>query len=78
LFTWKKPNLDTITPEDYEKNKSILLMTSSYLEQYCPDTNIHVLRGPKYRNVISKLFSKKPAGQQPCAGLASKRKWLKY
>jgi hypothetical protein len=55
LLTRKKPNLDLITPEDCEKYKSILLVTSGHLEE-CLDGNGHVSRGPKYRNVISKLF----------------------
>jgi hypothetical protein len=45
-----------IIPDDYEKYKSSLHMTSGHLEKYRPDGNVHVLRGPKYRNVISKLF----------------------
>jgi hypothetical protein len=52
LLIRKKPNLDLITAQDYEKYKSILLMTSGHLEQYRADGNIHVSRGPKYRNVI--------------------------
>jgi hypothetical protein len=56
LLTRKKPNLVLITAQDYEKYKSILLMTSGHLEQYHAEGNIHVSRGPKYRNVISKQF----------------------
>jgi hypothetical protein len=56
LLTQKRSDLDAITSENYEKYKSILLMTSGNLEQYRPDSNVHVSRGQKYTTVISKLF----------------------
>jgi hypothetical protein len=64
LLTPKKPNMDLIKTEDYEKYKSILLMRSGNLEQYRADGNIHVSRGPKYRNVISKLFPRQARVQR--------------
>jgi hypothetical protein len=56
VLTRKKPNLDAVTTEDYWKYKSILQMTNAHLEQYELGGNIHVSRGVKYRDVISKLF----------------------
>jgi hypothetical protein len=80
LLTQKKPDLDAITSDDYEKYKSILLMTSGHLEQYRPDGNVHVSRGPKYRTVISKLFPKTRIGghrRRETASLQG-RKWLEF
>jgi hypothetical protein len=64
LLTCKKPNLDNKTAQDYETYKSILLMTSGHLEQYLADGNIHVSRGPKYRNVILKLLPRQARVQR--------------
>jgi hypothetical protein len=77
LLTRKKPNLDLITAEDYEKYKSILLMTSSHLEQYRADGNIHVSRGPKYRNGILKLFPRQARGQRRLSVFPGKL-WIDY
>jgi hypothetical protein len=56
LLTCNKPNPDAITTNDYRKYKNIPHMTNAQLEQYEPGGNIHVSRGAKYRDVISKLF----------------------
>jgi hypothetical protein len=77
LLTRKKPNLDLITVQDYEKYKSILLMTSGHLEQYLADDNIHVSLGPKYRNVISKLFPRQ-AGVERRASVVPGKLWIDY
>jgi hypothetical protein len=77
LLTRKKPNLVLITRQDYEKYKSILLMTSGHLEQYRADGNIHVSRGPKYRNVISKLFPRQ-ARVQRRASVYPGKLWIDY
>jgi hypothetical protein len=67
LLTRKKPNQDFITAQDYDKYKSILLMTCGHLEQYRPDGNIHVPQGSKYRNVVSKLFPTSRGQRRACA-----------
>jgi hypothetical protein len=64
MLTRKKPNTDLNSAEDYEKYKSILLMTNGHLEQYRPYSNVHVSREPNYRNVISKLFPRQARGQR--------------
>ena len=68
LLTRKKPNLAAVTTKDYRKYKSILQMTNAHLEQYEPGGNIHVSRGVKYRDVISKLFPQR----------GSKQSWVTY
>jgi hypothetical protein len=75
LLTRKKQNLDLITAQNYEKYKSILLIKSGHLELYRADGNIHVSRGPKYRNVISKLFPRQ-AREQRKASVFPGKQWI--
>jgi hypothetical protein len=68
LLTRKKTNLAAVTTKELRKYKSILQMTDAHLEQYEPGCNIHVSRGVKYRNVISKLFPQR----------GGKHSWVTY
>jgi hypothetical protein len=57
LLTKKKPNVDIVTSDDYRQYKGILEMTNAHLEGYMPGGNIHISRGFKYKEIISKLFA---------------------
>jgi hypothetical protein len=73
------PIIDLITPEDYERYKNILLITSVHLKQKRPDGHVHVSRGAKYRNAISKLFPRLPTDRQKRRGAALRvKQWLEY
>jgi hypothetical protein len=56
LLTRNSVDRKVITESDLEKNKSILELTNVHLEGYAPGGDITVIRGPKFNNVISKLF----------------------
>jgi hypothetical protein len=45
-----------ITEGDLKTYKSILELTNAHLEGYAPGGDITIIRGPKFNNVISKLF----------------------
>jgi hypothetical protein len=58
---WKlitRNDIDTgaIFPNDMQRYKSILKLTSAHLSGYEPDGNIKICRGVKYVKVISNLF----------------------
>jgi hypothetical protein len=58
----------TISPNDMQRYKSILKLTSAHSSGYEPDGNIKISRGVKYVKVISNLF---PSG-------TIKHPWDKY
>jgi len=55
-FYSKKVNTDLITTNDLKRYKNILEMTNAHLEGYEPGASILTSRGPKFRNIITKLF----------------------
>ena len=75
LLTHKKPNVNIVTTDDYKKYKGILEMTNAHLEGYVPGGNIHISRGFKYKEIISKLFA--PTRRRG-AESALRRHWVKY
>src|SRR5215510_10953229 len=56
LLTRKKVKRENITTADLRNYKSILERTNAHKKHYEPGGNIHISRGAKYRDVISKLF----------------------
>jgi hypothetical protein len=76
LLTRTKPNFDIVTSNDYRKYKSILEMTNAHLEGYTSGGNIHISRGYKYKQVISKLFG--PTTRRRGAESALRRHWMQY
>jgi hypothetical protein len=61
LLTRKKVDRQLVTQSDLQTYKNILELTNAHLERYEPGANIQISRGVKFRDVISKLFSDKPA-----------------
>jgi hypothetical protein len=75
ILTRKKVKRETITSNDLKTYKQILTMTNAHLEGYEPGSNIHIERGPKFRNVIASLFADtEKRGQE----FALARRWAKY
>jgi hypothetical protein len=56
LLTSQTVNRKKITEDDLKTYKSILELTNAHLEGYEPSGNIQITRGPKFREIISKLF----------------------
>jgi hypothetical protein len=56
LLTSNDVDTGTISPNDTQRYKSILKLTSAHLSGYEPDGNIKISRGVKYVKVISNLF----------------------
>jgi hypothetical protein len=50
-------------------------MTHGQLEGYEPGANIQISRGPKYKDIIAKLF---PQTRRRGLELAKRRKWITY
>jgi hypothetical protein len=68
LLTRNDVDTGTISPNDMQRYKSILKLTSAHLSGYEPDGNIKISRGVKYVKAISNLF---PSG-------TIKHRWDKY
>jgi hypothetical protein len=68
LLTRNDVDTGPISPNEMQRYKCILQLTSAHLEGYEPDGNIKISRGVKYVNVISNLF---PSG-------TFKHSWDKY
>ena len=53
-----------MTADDPKRYKSILKFTNAHLQGYEPGGNVQTSRGPKFRDIISKLFpqSRRPRG----------------
>jgi hypothetical protein len=75
LLTRKRINKDKVTTSDLKLYKNILQMTHGHLERYEPSANIQITRGPKFKEVISKLF---PQSRKRGVELSIRRKWLTY
>jgi transposase-like protein len=56
LLTRNAVDNKVITEDDLKTYKSILELTNAHLEGYAPGGDIMIIRGPKFNNVISKLF----------------------
>ena len=56
LLTRKNVNRGVVIADDLKRYKKILHLTNAYLQGYKPGGNVHTSRGPKLREVISKLF----------------------
>jgi hypothetical protein len=56
LLTRNDVDTGTISPNDMQRYKSILKLSSVHLSGYEPDGNIKISRGVKYTKVISNLF----------------------
>jgi hypothetical protein len=56
LLTPNDVDTDTISPNDMQRYKSVLKMTSAHLTRYEPEGKIKISRGLKYTKVISNLF----------------------
>jgi hypothetical protein len=75
LLSRKNVKRETITAADLKTYKKILTMTNAHLEGYEPGSDIHIERGPKFRNIIATLFGDaKKRGQES----ALARRWAKY
>jgi hypothetical protein len=73
LLTRKNVKREIITSAGLKTHKEILT-TNAHLEGYEPRSDIHIERGPKFRNVIATLFADtKKRGQQ----FALARRWAK-
>lgn len=70
LLTRKNVNYDAIDEDELKKYKTILEMTNAHLEGYRSGNNIQTSRGPKFKNVIARLF--------PEAKVAIRQKWVTY
>jgi hypothetical protein len=57
LLSSKTIDRKKITKDELETYKSILELTKAHLEGYIHGGNIQITRGPKFREIISKLFS---------------------
>jgi len=56
LLARKDVNSDVITKSDLKRYETILEATNAHLEGYEPGNDILIVRGPKFSNVISRLF----------------------
>jgi hypothetical protein len=56
LLTRNFVDSKVITESDMKTYKSILELTNAHFEGYTPRSDIAIIRGPKFNNVISKLF----------------------
>jgi hypothetical protein len=56
LLTRNDVDTGTISPNDMQRYKSILKLTSAHLSGYEPDGKIKISRGVKYVKVISNLL----------------------
>jgi hypothetical protein len=56
LLTRNAVDSKVITEGDLKTYKSILELTNAHLEGYAHGGDITIIRGPKFNNVISKLF----------------------
>jgi hypothetical protein len=75
LLTRKRINRDKVTAKDLKTYKSTLEMTHPHLEGYKPGGNIQISRGPKYKEIVAKLF---PQSRRRGVELAIRRKWITY
>jgi len=69
----KNVNKHLTVKEDLNSYKQILIMTNAHLNSYQPGDNNNILRGKKFRDVITPLFAK---GQGDESSLW--RSWQKY
>jgi len=60
LLTRNEVDKDSVTDADLKQYKTILKMTNAHLEGYKPHANIHISKGYKFTDVISKLFPGTP------------------
>jgi hypothetical protein len=56
LLTRKRIHKEKVTTSNLKTYKNILQMTHGHLERYESSANIQITRGPKFKDVISKLF----------------------
>jgi hypothetical protein len=75
FLTRKSVNKKLANKDDLKQYKSILNLTSAYLEGYEPDAPIHVSRGIKFRTVIAKLF---PQTKRRGIEASLRKEWEKY
>jgi hypothetical protein len=75
LLTRKKVDETLISKNDLNRYKNILEMTNAHLEGYEPGGDIHISRGQKFVNVISKLF---PQTRRRGIEAQLRRRWVTY
>ena len=56
LLFMKRPDLESVTDEDWTNYKEILINTNAHRQNYSANKQINSNRGEKYVNVISRLF----------------------
>jgi hypothetical protein len=56
LLTRKYGTRGFVTADDLKRYKTISQLTNAHLQGYEPGGNVQTSRGPKFREVISKLF----------------------
>ena len=56
LLVLKNLTIAVVTADDLKRYKTILELTNGHLQGYEPGGNMHTSLGPKYKDVISKLF----------------------
>jgi hypothetical protein len=74
ILTRERVNKE-VTTYDLKTYKSILEITHAHSEGYKPGGNIQISRGPKYKEITSKLF---PQTRRRGVELAIRRKRVTY
>jgi hypothetical protein len=76
LLTRKNVTRGVVTADDLKRYKTILQLTNAHLQGFEPGGNVQTSRGPKFREVISKLFpqTRRPRGVE----LSLSRQWERY
>jgi hypothetical protein len=76
LLTRNYVSRGVVAADDLKRYKTILQLTKAHLQGYEPSGNLQTLRGPKFREVISKLF---PQTRRPHeVELSLSRQWERY
>jgi hypothetical protein len=75
LLTRKRINRKKVTTNDLKTYKNILQMTNGHLERYETGANIQITHGPKFKDIISKLF---PQSRRRGVQLSIRLKWVTY
>jgi len=76
ILNRKNVTRGVVTADDLKRYKTILQLTNAHLQRYKPGGNVQTSRGPKFREVISKLFpqTRRPRGVE----LSLSRQWERY
>jgi hypothetical protein len=75
LLTRNTVDETLVSTTDLKRYKNILVMTNAHLVGYEPGGDIHISRGQKFVNVISKLF---PQTRRRGFEAQLRRRWVTY